>query len=85
MPATSPVTPRKRTTKTQTKSASPRSKSASSRSMDSHAEMRVYEVRAQQRSEGHFDCFGKAHSGFCDQSDCMYQTECIDLSRAALS
>ena len=37
-------------------------------------------VRAIQRAEGNFDCFGRAFGGFCDQSDCLFYEECIRLS-----
>ncbi len=42
---------------------------------------RVEAVRMLQRQEGHFDCFAKAYDGFCDQLECCYREECLDLSR----
>jgi len=33
-------------------------------------------IRAIQRAEGHFDCFGTA-SGFCDQQDCAWRKDCL--------
>lgn len=70
----------------------PRNKTAKTRAMADECkstgasfESRIAEVRQQQRMEGHFDCFGKAESGFCDQEQCAYYPECIDVSRAVLS
>ena len=33
-----------------------------------------------QRAEGHFDCFGRAGQGYCDQGDCAYHAECLSVS-----
>ena len=33
--------------------------------------------RQRQRKEGHFDCFGSATNGYCDQFSCKYRTACI--------
>lgn len=33
-------------------------------------------IRAIQRAEGHFDCFGTA-TGFCDQQDCAWRKDCL--------
>ncbi|MDR3641813.1 MAG: hypothetical protein P4L39_10875 [Humidesulfovibrio sp.] len=41
---------------------------------------RVESVRLAQRSAGHFDCFGRAEQGFCDQGDCAYHAECLSVS-----
>jgi hypothetical protein len=41
---------------------------------------RVESVRLSQRTEGHFDCFGRAAQGFCDQGDCAYHAECLSIS-----
>jgi hypothetical protein len=35
-------------------------------------------IRAIQRAEGNFACFGTA-TGFCDQSNCLFREECLDL------
>ena len=78
MPATNPVSPRKRAAKTQTPAESSRTKNKT-------VELQIHEIREKQLLEGNFDCFGRAHTGFCDQSDCMYYTRCIDISRAVLS
>lgn len=42
---------------------------------------RVESVRLDQRSGGHFDCFGRAGEGYCDQGDCAYHAECLSVSR----
>ncbi|WP_461209573.1 hypothetical protein [Desulfocurvus sp. DL9XJH121] len=41
----------------------------------------VEEVRQRQIMEGNFDCFGRAQSGFCDQANCFYRQECLDISK----
>ena len=42
---------------------------------------RVESVRLAQRTEGNFDCFGRAGEGYCDQGDCAYHDECLAVSR----
>lgn len=42
---------------------------------------RVEAVRLMQREDGHFDCFGRAGSGFCDQGECSFHAECLSVSR----
>lgn len=42
---------------------------------------RVEAVRLEQRNQGHFDCFGRASDGYCDQGDCSYHAECLSVSR----
>lgn len=42
---------------------------------------RVESVRLSQRSEGHFDCFGRAKDGYCDQGQCAHHAECLSVSR----
>ncbi len=42
---------------------------------------RVEAVRLMQREEGHFDCFGRAGSGYCDQGACAHHAECMSVSR----
>ncbi len=37
-------------------------------------------VRAIQLDEGNFDCFGKAHDGYCDQSSCLWREDCLRRS-----
>jgi len=34
-------------------------------------------IRAIQRQEGNFDCFGTATAGFCDQGGCLWRTDCL--------
>jgi len=41
---------------------------------------RVESVRMNQRTEGHFDCFGRANQGYCDQGHCAYHAECLSVS-----
>ncbi len=35
-------------------------------------------VRAIQRAEGNFDCFGTAVSGHCTQEDCLWREDCLN-------
>lgn len=42
---------------------------------------RVEAVRLEQRTEGYFDCFGRAASGYCDQGGCVFHAECLSVSR----
>ena len=37
-------------------------------------------IRAIQKAEGNFDCFGTAAAGFCDQADCAWQADCLKES-----
>ena len=34
-------------------------------------------IRRKQLEEGHFDCFGTANHGYCDQYDCKYRKLCV--------
>jgi hypothetical protein len=34
-------------------------------------------IRAIQRAEGNFDCFGTAVAGICDQIDCLWREDCL--------
>jgi hypothetical protein len=34
-------------------------------------------IRAIQRAEGNFDCFGSAVSGRCSQDDCLWRKDCL--------
>ncbi|MDA8087331.1 MAG: SAP domain-containing protein [Nitrospiraceae bacterium] len=34
-------------------------------------------IKAIQRSEGNFDCYGSAASGFCDQAGCLWREDCL--------
>ncbi len=38
-------------------------------------------IRAIQRSEGNFDCFGYAHDGYCDQAGCIWMEDCLPRTR----
>lgn len=42
---------------------------------------RVEAVRTAQRGDGHFDCFGRATQGYCDQGGCHHHPECLSVSR----
>jgi hypothetical protein len=37
-------------------------------------------VRAIQRAEGNFDCFGSARGGYCDQGNCLWREDCLGKS-----
>jgi hypothetical protein len=34
-------------------------------------------IRAIQRAEGNFDCFGTAKAGVCNQADCLWRMDCL--------
>lgn len=34
-------------------------------------------VRAIQRAEGNFECFGTATAGICDQIGCIWREDCL--------
>jgi len=34
-------------------------------------------IRAIQRAEGNFDCFGSAKLGECDQTICLWREDCL--------
>jgi hypothetical protein len=34
-------------------------------------------IRAIQRSEGNFDCFGTASQGVCNQANCLWREDCL--------
>jgi len=34
-------------------------------------------IRAIQRTEGNFDCFGSATAGVCDQLNCLWRDDCL--------
>lgn len=40
-------------------------------------------IRAIQRQEGNFDCFGSAAGGFCDQGACLWRGECLPENAAS--
>lgn len=43
--------------------------------------LNVDNIRQKQRNDGHFDCFGRASSGYCDQHGCAYRPDCLDVSQ----
>ncbi|MDQ7076137.1 MAG: SAP domain-containing protein [Gammaproteobacteria bacterium] len=38
-------------------------------------------IRSIQSSEGNFDCFATAISGYCDQDGCIWRDDCLSLSQ----
>lgn len=34
-------------------------------------------IKAIQRAEGNFDCFGTATAGVCDQINCLWREDCL--------
>lgn len=34
-------------------------------------------IKAIQRAEGNFDCFGSATSGYCAQAGCLWRDDCV--------
>lgn len=34
-------------------------------------------IRAIQKAEGNFDCFGRATAGICDQVNCLWREDCL--------
>jgi hypothetical protein len=37
-------------------------------------------IRAIQRAEGNFDCYGSAVNGYCDQEGCLWREDCLTES-----
>jgi len=37
-------------------------------------------IRKLQQSEGNFDCYAKASEGVCDQSECLWREDCLQVS-----
>lgn len=35
-------------------------------------------IRAIQRAEGNFDCFGSAGAGHCTQQECLWRKDCLN-------
>jgi len=35
-------------------------------------------IKAIQKAEGNFDCFGTAISGNCSQDDCLWREDCLN-------
>lgn len=42
-------------------------------------------VKKIQVTEGNFDCFATASNDYCDQSACIWQDDCMSLSKKAVS
>lgn len=38
-------------------------------------------VKSIQSSEGHFDCFATAVDGICDQMECRWRDDCLDMAK----
>lgn len=38
-------------------------------------------IRAIQKTEGNFDCYGSATSGDCDQINCTWREDCLSVSK----
>jgi len=38
-------------------------------------------IHSIQASEGNFDCFATAVSGYCDQGSCIWRDDCLSLSQ----
>lgn len=34
-------------------------------------------IRAIQKAEGNFECFGTAKNNYCDQNDCLWREDCL--------
>jgi hypothetical protein len=37
-------------------------------------------IKAIQTKEGNFDCYSTAHSGKCDQLDCLWREDCFEAA-----
>lgn len=42
-------------------------------------------VKQIQANEGNFDCFATASNAYCDQPACIWQDDCMPLSKRAVS
>ncbi len=38
-------------------------------------------IRAIQKAEGNFDCFGSTEGGVCDQAECVWLSDCLPAGR----
>lgn len=38
-------------------------------------------IKAIQKAEGNFDCYGSAKNGFCDQTNCLWFDDCMVESK----
>jgi hypothetical protein len=75
-PANPPKAPAKAAPKAPAKTKAPAKKNSREAML-----ARVEAVRLLQRESGHFDCFGRAGGGYCDQGECAYHAECLSVSR----
>ena len=39
-------------------------------------------IKSIQMEEGNFDCYATAYAGVCDQSDCLWRSDCFAAARA---
>ncbi len=42
-------------------------------------------IKAIQKAEGNFDCYGTTKDGFCDQQSCLWYQDCLAESKKTLS
>jgi len=77
MPKAAAKAPAKTAAKPAAKAKAPAKKKTSLEAMLA----RVEAVRLSQRDGGHFDCFGRAESGYCDQGGCAHHAKCLSISR----
>jgi hypothetical protein len=53
---------------------------AKSKGVESGKMKKAEIIKAIQRTEGNFDCFGSAsESGYCDQQSCIWRKDCFSL------
>jgi len=45
--------------------------------IDSFGMTKMQIIRALQKAEGNFDCYGRASNGFCDQGACLWKEDCL--------
>jgi hypothetical protein len=55
-------------------------KMAKGSGIDSFGKSKAEIIRALQKAEGNFDCYGRAGSGFCDQAGCLWKEDCLSDS-----
>jgi len=58
-------------------------KMAGKHKIDSFGMTKMQMIRALQKAEGNFDCYGRAASGFCDQGACLWKEDCLKDSAGA--
>lgn len=63
------------------KTTAPKKPAARAKGKIGMSMQKVEEIRMMQRNEGHFDCFGRAEAGYCDQSGCSHYMECMTASQ----